>query len=694
MNCIRLVLPLATALALAAAGTAGAATPKGAVISNGTVSLGVNATGELNYDCPAAEDTGCPAPSLSDDTSGVVGLRYVPLNADGTGPGCACEGWGVADAKSGLTGYANRSETGEEPVNVTPVSFVASPDGRSAVATVDVADPERPGYGVRVVHHYRPSLRSPNVYEAAVSVTNTGSNPIEDLRYRRAMDWDVEPTAFDEWTTMRGRTPQLLFNSDDGFASSDPLAGPSYIHSETVCGAAYTGPCEYTDLGEGGVYPEITTPDDVGALFDFGFAGLAVGETQRFTVLYGAAPSEEAATAALAAAGAEIYSLGEPSCPTETPDGADPETGADATGCAGAEANSGVERGTPVTFMFGFVTTRADVSMEKTDSADPVRAGDTFSYTLKASNDGPDTAGGVQVRDELPAGVEFVSATPSQGQCAGERSLVCELGPIPAGGSATVTVVVRAVTPGEVVNAATVTAASDDPRPENNTGTATTRVDPVPPPPEVRPQPPLIVEPQPPVVSPILECTRKKIVLIDVLQDKGRVKLLGAADPDLAGKPVDLIFTGNGKRAARATVRADGTFETTAPLPPRRIRTTNRARYQAVIGKERSDRLKLFRRVAVTGLSSAGGNVTIRGRLIRPLAKPIRPISVYQRVSCTKTKVVKTFRPSKSGAFEVTFKAPAGQASAVYVLRTQVRKTLRSRRPFLTKSLPRPVVIR
>ena len=78
----------------------------GAVISNGTVQLGVNDRGDLNYDCVGAGDTRCPGPSAGNGSSN-VGLRYVPLNLDAISPGCACEGWGLADAGSGLTGYAN-----------------------------------------------------------------------------------------------------------------------------------------------------------------------------------------------------------------------------------------------------------------------------------------------------------------------------------------------------------------------------------------------------------------------------------------------------------------------------------------------------------------------------------------------------------------------------------------------------------
>ena len=77
--------------ALLSTPVAGAVTTRGAVISNGTVQLGVNDRGDLNYDCVGAGDTRCPDPSAGNGSSN-VGLRYVPLNLDAISPGCACEG--------------------------------------------------------------------------------------------------------------------------------------------------------------------------------------------------------------------------------------------------------------------------------------------------------------------------------------------------------------------------------------------------------------------------------------------------------------------------------------------------------------------------------------------------------------------------------------------------------------------------
>jgi hypothetical protein len=270
--------------------------PSNAIISNGTVQLGVWDEGHLNVpDAPA-----------SAQGTNVMGIRYVPTNNEATGPGCACEGWGAADATSGVTGFANESEF-PTVNNMTVDSFTSTASTAVSVVTIgDVAN----GNVLRVTHDYHPSPSTPNLYEVLVTVQNISANPV-DLRYRRVMDWDVEPTAFDEFSTINpGGAAELLFDSDDGFASADPLSGPS-------------------DLGNTGAFTD-AGPADHGALFDFGFGSLAAGASKTFRTFYGAAGTETEALAAIQAVGAEVYSLGQPS----TPDGP--------------------TLGTPNTFIFAF----------------------------------------------------------------------------------------------------------------------------------------------------------------------------------------------------------------------------------------------------------------------------------------------------------------------------------------------------
>lgn len=266
------------------------ATVGAGIITNGTVQLGVGTMG--NIDVPG----GTPSTGTQDT---YVGLRLVASNYDGLAPGCKCEGWGVSNGTaSGYAGVASGT------AGITVTSFTATTStARSEVVAAGV---------FRVVHQFDPVPGTPNLYKIAVSVTNIGAAPAT-LLYRRAMDWDVEPTAFEEYITIGsfGAVPsELVFTSNDGFATPDPLDGPS-------------------DLGATGMFVDFGI-DDTGALFDFNFGSLGVNQTKTFTLYYGAAPSEATALSALQAVGASVYSLGEPS------------------------NQGGPDLGQPITFFFGY----------------------------------------------------------------------------------------------------------------------------------------------------------------------------------------------------------------------------------------------------------------------------------------------------------------------------------------------------
>ena len=125
----------------------------------------------------------------------------------------------------------------------------------------------------------------------------------------------------------------------------------------------------------------------------------------------------------------------------------------------------------------------ADLAVVKTASPDPVVVGNHLTYTITVANSGPDDASNVGVADTLPAGVHFVSATPSQGTCTGTSTVSCSLGTLANGLSATVTIVVTPTAPGTVVNTASTTGTERDPNEANNSATASTTVNSAPLPP-------------------------------------------------------------------------------------------------------------------------------------------------------------------------------------------------------------------
>ena len=295
----------AALLASAAALGAGAAQAQ-VIIDNGTIQLGVNPRGNL--------------------ITGGIGLTFLPTDGEALAPGCDCEGWGVGDFVAGSTssnrlspaGWAGQSFGFSSTIDAGTVTASgmgtdAASVGDSAVAVAVVTEG---AFNVQVTHTYRPSA-SPNLYEVDVLIENLSTtDAVGNLVYRRAMDWDIPPTEFDEYVTLQGWPATRLFRtSDDGFITGDINYVPTSIGSDNP---PVNG--NFTNSG----------PDDHGAVFDFSFGALAPGATQDLTIFYGAAPSEADALLALAAVQAEVYSLGKPSSP------------------------GGLEQGIPNTFIFGF----------------------------------------------------------------------------------------------------------------------------------------------------------------------------------------------------------------------------------------------------------------------------------------------------------------------------------------------------
>ena len=120
----------------------------------------------------------------------------------------------------------------------------------------------------------------------------------------------------------------------------------------------------------------------------------------------------------------------------------------------------------------------SDLSLTMTDSPDPVLITSNLTYTMVVSNLGPATAKSVILNQSLPASVQLVSATSSQGvitQALG--TITANLGSISVYGSATVSVVVTPLTNGIISSTATVGSPSADGDQSNNSATVTTRVE-------------------------------------------------------------------------------------------------------------------------------------------------------------------------------------------------------------------------
>ncbi len=117
----------------------------------------------------------------------------------------------------------------------------------------------------------------------------------------------------------------------------------------------------------------------------------------------------------------------------------------------------------------------ADLTVTNIDSPDPVAVGSNLTYAIHVTNQGPGSAPGTVLFDQLPAGLSFVSASP--GCAASGSSVLCDLGTLASGASPIVNVVVKPTSQAGSPVSDTATASSSAPDPTiPASGSASTQV--------------------------------------------------------------------------------------------------------------------------------------------------------------------------------------------------------------------------
>ncbi|HEX3328616.1 MAG TPA: metallophosphoesterase [Gaiellales bacterium] len=116
-------------------------------------------------------------------------------------------------------------------------------------------------------------------------------------------------------------------------------------------------------------------------------------------------------------------------------------------------ASSGAVKDTFSGTCHGFSPPPSALQVSQTAPAS-VQADADAAYTVMVTNPGSVDQTNVTVTDNPPANAQSVSATPSTGSCSGAGPITCNLGTIPAGGSATVTVDTTPILPPTATNVA------------------------------------------------------------------------------------------------------------------------------------------------------------------------------------------------------------------------------------------------
>lgn len=130
-----------------------------------------------------------------------------------------------------------------------------------------------------------------------------------------------------------------------------------------------------------------------------------------------------------------------------------------------------------VTIVYNY-TPSADLSITKVASPTSVAVGNSFTYTLTVTNNGPDTANQVVVTDPLPTNATFLGDSGSGWTFSDVNGVVTAdlTSPLANQASASFTITESAPTPGTITNTATVSSVTPDPNLGNNTATAIVNV--------------------------------------------------------------------------------------------------------------------------------------------------------------------------------------------------------------------------
>ncbi len=119
------------------------------------------------------------------------------------------------------------------------------------------------------------------------------------------------------------------------------------------------------------------------------------------------------------------------------------------------------------------LTPIADLAVTQTTVPEPLAVGSNLTLTVTVANHGPAAAASVILTDTLPSGVTFLSASSDLGSCSENLGVVtCHLGTLLADSAAHITINLTGASAGASANAATVTSATADLLPANNTSTA------------------------------------------------------------------------------------------------------------------------------------------------------------------------------------------------------------------------------
>jgi hypothetical protein len=179
-----------------------------------------------------------------------VGLLN-PAGSDYIAPGTPRDSWGITSSVG--SAFADQSFTGT--ANITGTVFTPGTNSGTAVSTTTL--------GLTVTHAY--NFFAPNILSVQQTVTNTSNTAITGVVFRRNVDLDVPPTAFNENTFgPLGTNTSVVGASYNGFENASPATA---FTSSCLLGCNQIG--------------------DLGAGIDLGLGTIDAGQSKTFAYYYG-----------------------------------------------------------------------------------------------------------------------------------------------------------------------------------------------------------------------------------------------------------------------------------------------------------------------------------------------------------------------------------------------------------------------
>jgi hypothetical protein len=196
----------------------------------------------------------------------------------------------------------------------------------------------------------------------------------------------------------------------------------------------------------------------------------------------------------------------------------------------------------------------------------------------------------------------------------------------------------------------------------------------------------------------LLACTKKGIVLTEAFPSGKKDVLRGVAGAKYVGQTVTIVYGPKGRVVSRQPVGLDGSFTATVKAPSGKGSRGNAARYQAIVGTERSASLKRVRRMYATQVyrTASGGAVYVAGRITKPF-KANSTVTIQTRsAGCGSSawRTVKRTKVEASGSFGASFPVASKEQAVVVRAIAQVKASAKTARSSRTQTMPSAVLMR